>query len=598
MGARTGIRYTGLAGDDSSAAMEIKKGIGVSPGVAICPGKVLDAEEYTIPHRHVSAEGLPAELVRLEEALGRSREELSDLRKRASQRLGAETAAIFDFHLALLDDTSLLGKIRAMIQREAVTAEFAVATVLRDYAREFYGMPEYLADRVKDVYDIEKRILRQLIGQSRQSLEALDEDVVVLAHDLTPSQTANLDRKHILGLATDAGGRTSHTAIVARALGIPAVVGLNDVTASVDVGDLVIIDGNRGVVIINPDRATIEQHRKYERKLAEFEHSLDRLRDLPAVTLDGHEVALLGNIEFPEEADAVIAKGGQGVGLYRTEFLYLRTETEPTEADHYRAYCQVIERMEGRPVCIRTLDLGADKYSQARAPVPERNPFLGLRSIRFCLQHLPLFRTQLRAILRASLNGDVSIMFPLINNITELRQAKMILRDVMEDLEEEATKVRADVPVGMMVEVPSAALQSDQLAEEVDFFSIGTNDLIQYTLAVDRANERVAPLFTAAHPAVLRLIREVIRAGNRHDVGVSLCGEMGSVPEYALLLLGMGLRTFSVAPPALPEIKKLIRSVTLEHARRVARQVTAFDSDKEIVSYLRDQVRQVMPEAY
>jgi len=578
--------------------MEIKKGIGVSPGVVICQAVVLDAEEYRIPERHISRQRVDREIARLQNALGKSREELADLRDRTAQRLGAETAAIFDFHLALLNDASLEKRICDIIRDDGVTAEFAVASVLKSFAKEFLQMPQYLAERVKDVYDIERRILRHLIGQSREDLSRLTEDVVVLAHDLTPSQTAGLNREHVRGLATDAGGRTSHTAIVARALGIPAVVGLNDVTTSVDAGDTVIIDGNRGVVVINPDESTIEQHRRYERRLVEFEHSLDRIRDLPAVTLDGHEIALLGNIEFPHEAATVIAKGGVGIGLYRTEFLYLGAETEPTEEDHYRAYCEVIELMGTRPVVIRTVDLGADKYTQERSAVPERNPFLGCRSIRFCFQNLPLFKTQLRAILRASLKGDVSIMFPLVTNLMELRQAKMILRDVMEDLEEEGAQVRADVPVGMMVEVPSAALQSNQFAQEVDFFSIGTNDLIQYTLAVDRANERVAPLFSAAHPAVLRLIKEVIRTGQRHDVGVSLCGEMGSQPEFALLLIGMGLRVFSVAPPGIPEIKKLVRSITVEHARKVARRVMTFDSDKQIISYLRNQVRKVMPEAY
>ena len=578
--------------------MEIKKGIGVSPGVAISQAIVLDAEEYRIPERHVRCEALGEEIARLDEALARSRQEVTDLRDRTAMRLGGETAAIFDFHLGLLGDESLQKKIKQLIHSESLTAGFAVASVLRNFAKEFLQMPPYLSERVKDVYDIENRILRHLIGQSRESLAHITEDAVLLAHDLTPSQTANLNRAHILGLATDAGGQTSHTAIVAKALGIPAVVGLTDVTTSVGPGDTVIIDGNRGIVIVNPDQATIEQHRQYERRLVEFEHALDALRDLPAVTLDGHEVTLLGNIEFPQEADTVLAKGGNGVGLYRTEFLYLGQETEPSEADHYKAYHQVLEIMQGRPVCIRTLDLGADKYTQARSPVPERNPFLGCRSIRFCFQHLDLFKTQLRAILRASTDGDVSIMFPLITTLMELRQAKMILRDVMEDLEEEGISVRSDVPVGMMVEVPSAALQCNQFAEEVDFFSIGTNDLIQYTLAVDRANERVAPLFTAGHPAVLRLVKEVIRAGQRHDVGVSLCGEMGSQLEYVLLLLGMGLRAFSVAPPTIPEMKKLIRSVTIEHARQVARRVTGFDSDTQIFSYLRDQVRQVLPEAY
>ncbi len=578
--------------------MEIKKGIGVSRGIAIAQAVVLDAEEYRIPQRHVAAERVDDEIKRLDDALGISRTELTDLRDRTAKRLGAETAAIFDFHLALLEDALLITKIKGIIRDESVTAEYGTAKVLRDYAKEFLQMPQEFADRVKDVYDIEKRILRNLIGQSHEGLTRLSEDVVLLAHDLTPSQTANLNRKHILGLATDAGGQTSHTAVVAKALGIPAVVGLNDVTTAVDAGDLIIIDGNRGVVITKPDEATIKEHRRYVRHLVEVEKGLDRLRDLPAVTLDGHEITLLGNIEFPEEAATIISRGGAGVGLYRTEFLYLGSETEPTEEDHHTAYRKVIDIMEGRPVCIRTLDLGADKYTQSRSPVPERNPFLGLRSIRFCFQHLDIFKTQLRALLRASMAGDVSIMFPLITNIMELRQAKMILRDVMEDLEEEGIEVRMDVPVGMMVEVPSAALQCHQFAEEVDFFSIGTNDLIQYTLAVDRANERVASLFTAAHPAVLRLIKEVIRAGQRNDVGVSLCGEMASEPEYALLLMGMGLRAFSVAPPAIPEIKQLVRSVTLKQARDVARHVMAFDSDKQIVAYLRDQMRQILPETY
>jgi phosphotransferase system enzyme I (PtsI) len=580
--------------------MEIKKGIGVSPGVAICPAIVLDAEEYRIPERHVAASGIAGELARLTDALEAGRAELRDLRDRTAKRLSAETAAIFDFHLGMLNDKTLIGKIVQTIQTGAVTAEFAVATVMRGYVKEFMESSEIVADRVKDVYDIEKRVLRQLIGLSRDSLNKLSEDAVVLARDLTPSQTANLDRAHIRGLATDAGGRTSHTAIVAKALGIPAVVGLNDVTTSVNAGDMVIIDGNRGVVIINPDAATIQQHRQYEARFIEIEHALSKLRDLPAVTADGHEITLLGNIEFPGEAQAILEKGGQGIGLYRTEFLYLSAAPghEPSEEDHYQAYAKVLETMAGRPVVIRTLDLGADKYSQARSPVPERNPFLGLRSIRFCFQNLHLFKTQLRGILRASLKGDVSIMFPLVTNLMELRQAKMILRDVREDLEEEGVEVRADVPVGMMVEVPAAALMCEQFAEEVDFFSIGTNDLTMYTLAVDRANERVAPLFSPAHPAVLHLIKDVIRAGQRHNVGVSLCGEMGGDPEFIMLLVGMGMRTLSIAPPAIPEAKRLVRAITMERAREVARMVLTFDSDKQTVSYLRDQLRQLLPDAY
>ena len=577
--------------------MKIKKGIGVSPGVAIAPAVVLDAEEFDIPQRHVPADNVRAELGRLRKTISVSKNEILDLRKRTAERIGKETASIFDFHLGLLEDKVLQEKFSDTILNDNVTAEYAVATVLRSYAREFLSMPKYLADRVKDVYDIEKRLLRHLIGQSRQSLADIKRDVIVLAHDLTPSQTAGMDRRHILGIAIDAGGKTSHTAIVARALGLAAVVGLNDVAAEVTAGDTVIIDGNRGVVIIDPDDETLDRYRQYARQQVEFFHSLDALRDLPAITRDGHEVMLLGNIEFPSEAQGVMDKGGEGIGLYRTEFLYLGNDTEVSEDDHYNAYRSVLETCAGKPVVIRTLDLGADKYTQARARIPERNPFLGCRSIRFCLQNLPIFKTQIRAILRASIDSDVSLMFPLITNLMELRQAKIVVRDVGEDLEEEGIEHRADLPIGMMVETPAAALQCDAFAREVDFFSIGTNDLIQYTLAVDRGNECVAQLFTGADPAVLRLIKQVIRAGRRFGIGMSLCGELAGDPVFTLLLLGMGLRVFSCAPPAIPEIKKIIRSVTMEQAIEIARRVMSFDSDKEILNYLRVETRKVLPEA-
>ncbi len=578
--------------------MKMKKGIGVSPGVAIAPAVILDTEEFDIPERHVPVDHAQAELGRLRKAVGLSRREVQDLRKRMTDKLGKETASIFDFHLGMLDDKLLQKKFSDTILGGHVTAEYAVATVLRGYAKEFLAMPRYLADRVKDVYDIERRLLRNLIGQRHQSLAHLRREVIILASDLTPSQTAGMDREHILGLATDAGGQTSHTAIVARALGIPAVVGLNDITAEAAGGDTVIIDGHRGVVIVDPDARTIEEYEQYSRQQVEFIQSLDALRDLPAITKDGHEITLLGNIEFPYEAASVLDKGGQGVGLYRTEFLYLGSDTEPTEEDHYHAYRQVADICHDRPIVIRTLDLGADKYTQSRARVPERNPFLGCRSIRFCLQNLTMFKTQIRAILRASTGAQVSILFPLITNIHELRQAKTVVRDVIEDLEEEGIDHRNDLPTGMMVETPSAALQCEAFAQEVDFFSVGTNDLIQYTLAVDRANERVASLFTAAHPSVLMLLKEVIRAGQRYDVPVSCCGEMAGDPQFTLLLLGLGLRIFSCAPPAIPNVKKIIRSVTLEQALQVARRVMSFDSDKEITNFLRVETRRVLPEAF
>ncbi|MFB3893397.1 MAG: phosphoenolpyruvate--protein phosphotransferase [Phycisphaerae bacterium] len=578
--------------------MKIKKGIGVSPGVAIAHVVVVDAEEFDIPHRLVPVDHARAELARFHKAVAVSKRELQDLRKRTSEQMGKKTAGIFDFHIQMIEDRELSKKVSETILTGHATAEYAVATVLRAYAKQFQAMPPFFADRVKDVYDIERRLLRNLIGQQHQSLAHLDRDVIVLAHDLTPSQTAGMDRGHIKGLAIDAGGQTSHTAILAKALGIPAVVGLNDVTGEVTGGETVIIDGTRGVVVVGPDGRTVEDYQNYARQQVEFIHSLDALRDLPGITRDGHETTLLGNIEFPDEARTVFDKGGMGIGLYRTEFLFLGSDADPTEEDQYRAYRQVIELCGDKPVVIRTLDLGADKYTQSRARTPERNPMLGLRSIRLCLQNVPMFKTQIRAILRASVGGRVSVLFPLISNLLELRQAKTIVRDVIEDLEEEGVEYNGDVPIGMMVETPSACLQADAYAAEVDFFSLGTNDLVQYTLAVDRGNEKVASLFSPAHPAVLKLIKEVIRAGQRYDVPVSLCGEMAGDPQFTLLLLGLGLRTFSCTPPAIPEIKKVIRSVTLEQANEVARRVMDFDSDKEIVNYLRAETRKVLPEAY
>ena len=578
--------------------MRTKKGIGVSPGVAIGPAIVVDIEEYDIPRRHVPVDQAGAELDRLRQAVTVSKRDILNLRKRMARRIGKETAGIFDFHLGLLRDKVLNGKFSDTILTDHVTAEYAVATVLRGYAKEFLAMPKYLAERVKDVYDIEKRLLRNLIGQQREMLSHLTRDVNILAHDLTPSQTAAMDRGHVLGLAIDAGGKTSHTAIVARALGLAAVVGLNDVTAQVSAGDTVIIDGHRGVVVIDPDASTLEEYRRYDRQQVEFSHSLDALRDLPAVTRDGHEVTLLGNIEFPSEVAGVFDRGGQGIGLYRTEFLYLGADTEPTEDEHYAAYIDVLQQCHGHPTVIRTLDLGADKHTQALSREPERNPFLGCRSIRFCLQNLGMFKTQIRAILRASIDFDASMLLPLITNLLELRQAKTIIRDVMEDLEEEGIEHRVDMPIGMMVETPAAALMADAFAREVDFFSIGTNDLVQYTLAVDRGNERVAALFSVAHPAVLWLIKEIIRTGQRQNVPVSLCGEMAADPMYTMLLLGLGLRIFSCTPQAIPEIKKIIRSVTIADAFHVAQKVMTFQSDIETINYLRRETRKVLPEAY
>jgi len=579
--------------------MEIKKGIGVSPGVVIGTAIVLDAEDVLVPRRRVEAAEVNTEIERLGKAIADSTAQLTEIRDTFVGKYGKDTGGIFDFHLGLLRDKSLLKEILAEINKQHSSAEYAVSTVTRRKAQIFLDMQDrYFSERVKDVYDLEKRILGNLLGAKREDLSHLTRDVIVIAHDMLPSQTAALDKLHVKGFATDVGGRTSHTAIVARAMGIPAVVGLGDITAEISGGDTVIIDGNRGVLIVNPDEEQLTEHREMERKQLRFEDELKTLAELPARTLDGHEVSLWANIEFAEDIDPALARGAGGIGLYRTEFLFLASATEPSEEDHYAAYAESLRRLHGKPLVIRTLDLGADKQSQAKQASAERNPFLGDRSIRMCLHDIPMFKRQLRAIMRATVLGDVRIMFPMISTLMELRQAKMVLNDVMEELEDDGIEFRRDLPIGMMVEVPAAAYMASHFAKEVNFFSIGTNDLVQYTLAVDRTNEKVAGLFCPAHPAVLGLVRDVIRAGTRAQIGVSVCGEMAGDPLYTLLLLGLGLMTFSMNGPDIPEVKKIIRSTTMENARQVARRVMSFDSERQVMHFLREETRKFIPEAF
>lgn len=580
--------------------MEILKGIGVSPGVAISTALVLDADELVIANPAVAPGDVEAELARLGVARDAAVADLSVLRDATTAQAGKEIGAIFDFHIGLLKDKALAKQIVAEVQNNHSSAEYAVAVAMRKLAGTFARMSDpYFQERVKDVYDIERRILRKLDGQAGQNLGKLDRDVVIVAHDLLPSQTASLDRAHVKGFVVDVGGRTSHTAIVARAMGIPAIVGMGDVSTRIRTGDRVIVDGIRGTLIIHPTPDQIAESRQQEVRQAEVAIELTGLRELPAVTLDGHHVELQANIEFPNEIESAVERGAAGVGLYRTEFLYLNSKSEPTEEDHYAAYSDAMRRLNGKPLVLRTLDLGADKYDAARQVTsPEPNPFLGDRSIRLCLHEMPMFKRQLRAILRASVLGDLRVMFPMITTLMELRQARMVLSDVMEELDDEGVRFRSDISIGMMVEVPAAALMAPVFAREVDFFSIGTNDLTQYTLAVDRTNEKVAGLFNPAHPSVLMLIRDVIRAGSRADLSVSVCGEMAGEPLYALLLLGLGLKTFSMNAPDIPEIKKIIRSTTMTHARNVARAVMSFDSERQVMHYLREETRKLVPEAF
>jgi len=579
--------------------MEIKKGIAVSPGISIANCLIIDSEDYRIPRRPIEPSQRLIETQRVKNAFIDAIRELTALEAAQDPTTSGNIKDIFAVHLRFLRDKSLRRRITDQVRTNLVTAEYAVSTVLHEVAAHFTKVKDaYISERAADIQDIEKRLLRQLLGSKREDIEHLTEEVVVVVRELSPTQTAGFDRKFVKGIASDAGGRTSHAAIVARSLGIPAVVALENLTEYVRGGDTVIVDGNRGIVIVNPDDQTIAQYQEYSREYVALEHRLDALKELPAVTRDGFEITLLGNIEFPDEAESVLQRGGQGIGLYRTEFLYLNRDTEPTEAEHYEAYAETVSVFKDRPVVIRTMDLGADKFTQSKRFAREPNPFLGLRSIRFCLQNLSIFKTQLRAILRASVLGQVKIMFPLITNLQELKQTRVILNDVMEDLAEENIPYNRDVEIGIMIETPSAALTAYSLALDVDFFSIGTNDLTQYTLAVDRGNELVSTLYSSADPAVLRLIRTVLQDARKARIDLSVCGEMASEPEHIMLLLGMGVRTISIAPPMIPEIKQVIRSVTIEDCNQLARKVLTMNSERHITGYLRTVARKILPEAF
>lgn len=578
---------------------KILKGIGVSAGIVIGRAVVVDTDLRRVPRRSISKEQIKSEVVRLEGAIKLSMDELLEFHRNAEQQMGKEAAKIFLVHASMLKDKSLVNPMRELIGEELVNAEAAVSQVLGQLAGRFRRQTDSaFTTKVNDIDDLAIRVLGHLMGEARGRLKDAPENTVIIARDLTPSQTAAFDRRKIIGFATDLGGRTSHTAIVARALDIPAVVGAQSITTDVRDGATIIIDGDRGNVIVDPDAEQLAEYRGYIEQRRIFQLALGDLVDLPSVTSDGTPIELFGNIEFPDEVKGVLASGGGGVGLYRTEFLFLTRDTEPTEKDHFQACKRCVELLDGRPLVVRTFDLGADKYTQERAANPERNPFLGCRSIRYSLQAPAMFKAQLRAVLRVSALGPVKIMFPLITSTGELRHAKYILNDVMEDLAEDNIPYDKKIQIGMMVEVPSAALMADVFAQEVDFFSIGTNDLVQYTLAVDRTNERVANLYNPAHPAVVRLIREVIRAGRRHSIPVSCCGEAAGDLEYALLLIGLGLRTLSVTASSIPRLKRLVRSVNVHQCERIAKHAMTFDSEAQLSAYLRDRARKIVPEAF
>lgn len=561
------------------------KGIGASPGIAL--GKALVVEHSELVIEKKSIDNVEAEVAKLENAVIVSKEELIKVKEKASQELGEEEAEIFEAHLLVLEDPELIGSAIDKIKTENVNAEYALNEIKEMFVSMFESMDnEYMKERAADIKDVTNRILRHILGIKVVDLSALSEEVILIAHDLTPSDTATMNKKMVLGFLTDIGGRTSHTAIMSRTLEIAAIVGLSDITSNVKDGDFVVFNGDTGEVIVNPDEDTINKYTELKAKYEEERKALQLLKGKPSVTLDGKHVELAGNIGTPNDIEGLIKNDAEGVGLYRTEFLYMDRDSFPTEEIQYEAYKAVLEGMEGKPIVIRTLDIGGDKELSYLTMEPEMNPFLGYRAIRLCLDRTDIFKTQLRALYRASVHGRLRIMFPMISSLEELLQAKEVVKEVLAELDSEGIAYAKDVEIGMMIEVPSAAVISDVLAKHVDFFSIGTNDLIQYTCAVDRMNQKISYLYNQFNPAVLRLIKTVIDNAHKEGKWAGMCGESAGDQKMIPILLGMGLDEFSMSPISILPARKLITSVKEADMKKLADEVLNMGTAEEIKRYI------------
>ncbi len=571
------------------------KGIAAAPGINIAPAYKFGKEEFDIPMQPIKAEEIPLQIQLFEESLIATRKEIIELQKRIAQEMGQEEAQIFDAHLLVLEDRMLIEEVISRLKKDQVNVPFIFSEVLKKYIQVFSKIEdEYLRERIADLNDVGKRVLRNLLGKEHRSLKDLQERVVVVAHDLSSSDTAAMHKQMVCAFVTDIGGKTSHTAIMAKSLEIPAVVGLGETINKIKTGDMLIVDGTMGVVIVNPDEETLRIYREEEQKLRGVAEKFLQVKDLPAVTLDGHAIDVAANIELPDEIPSVKVHGGQGIGLYRSEFFYMNRKDAPTEEEHFHAYKYVAEEMKPDPVIIRTLDLGGDKFLSQFDMPKEIKPFLGWRAIRFCLANPDIFKMQLRAILRASVFGKLKLMYPMISGIDELKQANAILNECKEELRKVRQPFDEDLEVGVMIEVPSAALTADLLAKEVDFFSIGTNDLIQYALAVDRTNEKVAYLYEPAHPAVLRMIKSIIEAAHANNIWVGMCGEMASDEVFTPVLLGLGLDEFSMPSLAVPQIKYILRSLSMTEARKIADEALSLTTAKEVESFMQSKLKEIL----
>ena len=562
------------------------KGTGASPGIALGKALVIEHSELVIEKKTI--ENIDKEIQKLESAVKVSKEELTKVKEKALAELGEHEAEIFEAHLLVLEDPELIGSAISKIRDEKVNADYALNEIKEIFVAMFESMDnEYMRERAADIKDVTNRVLRHILGIKVVDLAGLDEEVVLIAHDLTPSDTATMNKNMVLGFLTDIGGRTSHTAIMARTLEIAAVVGLNDITKKVKDGDYIVFNGDTGEVIVNPYEETKAKYASLKEEFEEYRKSLELLKGQASITTDGRHVELAGNIGSPNDVEGLIKNDAEGVGLYRTEFLYMDKEDSfPTEEEQYEAYKAVLEGMNNKPIVIRTLDIGGDKELPYFEMEAEMNPFLGYRAIRLCLDRKDIFKTQLRALYRASVHGKLRIMFPMISSLEELLDAKEVIKEVLKELDAENIAYSNDVEIGMMIEIPSAAVISDVLAKHVDFFSIGTNDLIQYTCAVDRMNQKISHLYNQFNPAVLRLIKMVIDNAHKEGKWVGMCGESAGDQRMIPILLGFGLDEFSMSPISILPARKLITSLSYADMQKFADEVLAMGTAKEIKEYV------------
>jgi len=573
--------------NDPKAGHEIRfEGAGVSPGIARGTVHVVRDDLEDVARYRISPSQVTDEIGRFEAALIQTRMQILEMQQRIAESIGAKDAAIFDAHLLVVEDRTLIDEVLRKLETDLCNVEWVFQEVATSYAETLNKIDDpYLRERALDIQDVTKRVIRNLQGKAPKAFLGLSEPHILVAHNLTPSDTATMNKERVLGLATDLGSRTSHTAIMARSLNIPAVVGLHDITEKLETGQHVLLDGTNGSVIVDPTSETLAHYGEIESRRVKVVAQLKGLRETKSTTRDGRHIVLSANIELPDDVDAVAANGAEGIGLYRTEFLYLNRNTLPTEDEQYETYRKVAERVRPDPLIIRTFDLGGDKLAPGTVDISdELNPFLGWRAIRFCLENIGIFKTQLRAILRASAIGNVKIMFPMISGLDELRRAISILNESKSELHASKIEIGEKTEVGAMIEIPSAAISANALAREVDFFSIGTNDLIQYALAVDRVNERIAHLYEPTHPAVLRLLKMIADAAHAHHIWVGVCGEMAGDIVLIPLLLGLGVDELSASATLVPRVKRAVQSLAIPECQQLVDEALKLETPSEILA--------------